>query len=236
MSHRICKYHGRTCERPGYCLEWKPKKYDTDGHEETIDPERLTLGNVIRRRHILSQDKPNLPTFSDNVVIGIKVQYGTARRKTKDQEYAHFNTLAEAQADATTNDYIILVVARPYLYADNAFGSMPNYMLGAERYEILWSARDPLTGYKVVVQSTGEYACHMVRPLLHKWEVKVTGAGSEGWAPKDGKVFDDLSEGGARESYKIHRQMAQGAYGRKGGETVTLYCDGEIVEQYVGGM
>lgn len=230
MSSRLCKYHGRGCENPARCLEWHPRKYDSDGHEEAIDPERLTLGNVLRMRQ-----RVGLPTFSDNVVIGIKVVYGTIRRNKEGMDCRHFNTLAEATAHASLpNDWVIVQVARPYMYCSNSFGSTPNYLLGAEKYEVMGNRL--VDSHRVVVMSTGEYACHMSSPLLHKWEVKVTGAGSEGWAPKDGKVYDDLNEWGARESYKIHRQMAQGAFGRKGGETVTLYCDGELVEQYVGNM
>lgn len=220
MTSRLCKYHGRGCETPGYCLNRAPRKYDADGYEERIDPERLTLGNVVRRKTL------GIPAFSDNVVIGILVQYSTARRKREPTDVRHFNTLAEAQAHATRDDYVLLILARPYLYASNPFGSMPNFLQGCEKYEIF--AHKLEDSYKVVVQSTGEYACYMSAPLLHKWEVNVSG--------DLGKVYDDLSEEGARAVYKIHRQMAQGAYGRKGGETVTLLCDGEKVEEYVGNM
>jgi len=160
-----------------------------------------------------------MPAFSDNVVIGIQVQYGHKRRPQEKADVRHFNTLLEAQEHATRDDYVLLILARPYLYASNPFGSMPNHLLGCEKYELF---AHKLETHKVVVMSTGEYACYMSQPLLHKWEVKVNGE----------KVYDDLSEGGARESYKIHRQMSQGAYGRKGGETVTLLRDGEVEEEY----
>lgn len=228
MSHHICKYHGRECATPGWCKNNRPHKYEGDGYEEHIDPDRLTIGNVVR----LKQPSGGLPTFTDSVVIGIKVQYGTARRKETKQEQLHFNTLAEALAHATPNDYTILVLARPYLSACNAFGSMPNYMMGAEKYEVYGNH---LERFMVVVLASGAYAHHMTSPLLHKWEVVVKSEHPEVW-PKGGKVYDDLSEGGARESFKLHRQMAQGAYGRKGGETVQLLCDGQLVEEYVGGM
>lgn len=227
-TSRLCKYHGRTCEHPGACLNRSPRKYEGDGAMEHIDPERLTIGNVIR----MNQRSGLMHAFSDSVVIGIKVQYGTARRKTERQEFVHHNTLAEAQAHATKDDWIVVIVARPYLDANNAFGSIPNYMIGAERHEVYGVSI--IDSYKVVVNSTGEYANYMTSPLLHSWEVVVKN--DNGWAPKDGKVYRDLSEGGARESYRIHRAMAQGAYGRKGGETVQLFCDGVIVDEYVGNM
>lgn len=194
------------------------RKYDSDGHEEIIDPKRLTLGNVLRMRF-----RAGLPTFSDNVVIGIKVSYGTARRSQMSMEYRHFNTLGEAQKHATSNDWIVVVLARPYLYCSNPFGSIPNYLVGAEKYEV--TGERLIDTHKVVVMSTGEYACFMSSPLLHKWEVLVENIG---------KVYDDLSEAGARATYKVYKEMSQNNEGRAGGENVTLFCDGEIVEEWVG--
>lgn len=229
MSHRICKYHGRSCEYPGHCLNRAPRKYDTDGHMEHIDPDRLTLGNVLRWPH----RDGSMTAFSDNVVIGIKVSYHHKRAAVERVDHRHFNTLADAIAHAKKDDYVYVLVARPYLYCSNAFGSMPGATMWAEKYEI--PGDRILDTHKVVVQSTGEYASFMATPLLHKWEVVIKSANMDAW-PKDGKVYDDLNEWGARESYKVHRAMAQGAYGRKGGETVTLLCDGEIVEEYVCNM
>jgi len=221
MSYRICQYHGRSCENPGACLNRAPRKYEGDGTLETIDPERLTIGNIVR----MTRGGDKLPAFSDNVVIGIKVQHSNKRAMLEKVDHAHFTTLKEAQTYATKDDYI-LVLARPYMYASNPFASMPNFLVGAEKYEVMGNRIEE--SHKVVVMSTGEYAKYLSSPLLHKWEVNVSG--------DLGKVYDDLSESGARAVYKIHRQMAQGAYGRKGGETVTLLCDGEKVEEYAGNM
>ncbi len=49
---------------------------------------------------------------------------------------------------------------------------------------------------------------------------------------EDNKVFDDLDPGGAKATYKLYRQMSQGAFGQKVGFKVTLLCDGEVVEEY----
>jgi hypothetical protein len=177
----------------------------------------------------------NLPAFSDNVVLGIKVSYHPKRQVAEKVDHRHFETLDAALKDQRKGDFVFVILARPYMYCSNVFGSMPNWLVGCEKYEAMGDRM--LDTHKVVVQSTGEYATYMAKDLLHKWEVVVTKGGTfPDWAPEGGKVYSDLNEGSARESYKIHTAMAQGAYGRKGGETVTLYCDGVQVEQYVGDM
>jgi len=184
---------------------------------EVIDPERLTLGNVLRKGSSIRS------AFDDAVIIGIHVSFGDKK--------VHFLTLDSAQKAASNADYIAISLARPYLYASNAFGSIPNWLTGVERYEVVGS-RDVFTRrtkvvdtHRVVVMSTGEYACYMAQPTLHKWSVVVG---------NQGKVYDDLEESGARATYKIYRQMSQGAFGRSVGGTVTLWRDDELVEEYVG--
>jgi hypothetical protein len=230
---RLCKYHGRACEFPGACLNRAPRKYEGDGHMETIDPERLTIGCVVR------SPGPNgaLHSFSDTVVTGIHVSYSKHGPNQKKVDKEHFLTLKAALDAAHERDYVVVSLAAPLMYADNVFGSMPGWALKCSTYDVM--SNQLLNNYKVVVMSTGEYDTRNVKTPFQRWEVVVTnvdGGNETGWAPKDGKVYSDFNEGGARESYKIHRQMAQGAYGRKGGETVTLTCGGEVVEQYVGDM
>jgi len=126
-------------------------------------------------------------------------------------------------SDAQSSDYVVLTVVRPYLYASNVFGSIPNWLQGIERYEVMGNTL--LDCHKVVVMSTGEYACYMAREPLYKWEVIVGNIGT---------VYDDLSEQGARATFKVYKEMSKLNEGRAGGENVTLMCDGEIAEEYIG--
>lgn len=163
MSSRLCKYHGRACEFPAACLNRAPRKYEGDGHLETIDPERLTLGCVVR----MTSQGGGMSAFSDNVVIGMYVMWGTQRRKTAVSDKEHFLTLDAALKAATKDDYVMVVLTRPYLYASNVFGSMPNWLQGVERYEVYGNRITE--SHKVVVQATGEYICFMAKEPLHTW-------------------------------------------------------------------
>jgi hypothetical protein len=218
-TSRLCKYHGRACQFPGACLNRAPRKYEGDGHLETIDPERLTIGCVVRHPH----SNGALSSFSDTVVTGIYVAY-SARRQKEDKkcDKEHFLSLEAAKSEARRDDWVYVKLARPMLYADNVFGSMPSWALKCEVYEVY--AERFLAHYKVVVQSTGEYDTRNVKTPLRKWEVMRNGE----------KVYDDLSEDGAKATYKLHRQMAQGAFGHKVGGVVTLLCDGVVDEEYKG--
>lgn len=215
----ICKYHGSKCENPKRCEQWHPHKYDGDGHMETIDPERLTLGNVIRRNH----QGGNLPTFSDCVIIGIKVELSERRQNRGLGKTITCETLAGALKEAQDRDFVVLTLARPYLYANNPFMSIPGALVGHERFEVFG---ERLTeSFKVVVMSTGEYASFLSTPILHKWEVVAGNVGT---------VYDDLSESGARATYNAYVKFSKDGEGRVGGENVTLFRDGEIVEEHVG--
>jgi hypothetical protein len=141
---RLCKYHGRACEFPGACLNRAPRKYDADGYEERIDPERLTLGNVVRMKTL------GIPAFSDNVVLRITVHYYGKRQTEKRREYDVYDTLGEALESATKDDYVSVKLARPYMYEH-----IGGPLMGCENYEI--DGRRMLDTHKVVVQSTGEY-------------------------------------------------------------------------------
>ena len=147
MSTRLCKYHGRSCEFPGACLNRAPRKYDHDGNLETIDPERLQVGHVLR------MNGRGQSAFSDSVVMSIKVVYN---RPVKGREYNMCDTLLEALTKAgwngrsTEKGYVYVKVARPYLYEH--IGSP---LMGCETYEI--GAPHIVDTHKVVVMSTGEY-------------------------------------------------------------------------------
>lgn len=219
-SSRLCKYHGRACEYPGHCLNRAPRKYEGDGHMETIDPERLTIGCVVRHPH----SNGSMSSFSDTVVTGIYVSY-SSRRQKEDKKYdkEHFLTLQEAMSAAKKDDWVYVKLARPMLYADNVFGSIPSWALKCEVYET--DAARFINFYKVVVMSTGEYDTRNVKTPLRKWEVVVGNIG---------KVYDDLSEEGARATYKVYVQCSKEGSGRASGENVTLFCDGEIAEEHMG--
>lgn len=142
----ICKYHGSACESPRRCEEFRPHKYDGDGTMERIDPDRLTLGNVVR----MNEKDGRMSAFSDSVVTRIRVTYCLDRKRKEGREYSTFNTLAEAFAHSTKEDYIDVKLARPYLYEH-----IGGWLVGAEQYEV--DGRRMLDTHKVVVMSSGAY-------------------------------------------------------------------------------
>lgn len=118
-----------------------------DGVLETIDAHRLTLGCVVRR---LLADKAGMPAFSDAVVTAIWV-------RTLEKRVEYFPTLGAAIARAKMRDYVEVQLTRPYLYCHNIGGSNPGYLQSVEVYTV--DADRLIETYKVVVQSSGEYAC-----------------------------------------------------------------------------
>ncbi len=195
------------------------RKYDGDGALEQIDPARLTLGNVLRSPYRSGL----VPAFGDSVVIGIRVDLSTTRQNKGLGKSISCETLAGAMKEAKEGDYVVVTLARPYLYSNNPFLSMPSWLVGCDKHEVM-SNRIQDT-HKVVVNATGEYACFNVKPTLHSWEVVVGNVGS---------VYRELDESGAYASYKAYVDISKEGYGRAGGESVTLFRDGEIVAEHVG--
>jgi hypothetical protein len=134
-------------------------KYETDGHLETIDPERLTLGCVVRMTRGPGE---SLSAFSDTVVIGIHVS--RLCQGTYESHKTHYETLAQALKAKRGTDYVIVSLARPYLYCNNPFVSMPNCVMSMERYEAMGDRL--CESFKVVVNSRGEYDSYMIKPIL----------------------------------------------------------------------
>jgi hypothetical protein len=136
-----CRFHGPKCEDPDRCERFRPKKYEGDGNLETIDPDRLQVGHVIRSNF---QKDGRLSAFSDSVVLAIRVY-------PKQGDHARsYDTLGQAMAEAKKNGgYVAIRVARPYLYEH-----LGSPLMGCENYE-----QDVriLDNYRVVVGSTGEY-------------------------------------------------------------------------------
>jgi hypothetical protein len=133
-----CRFHGPTCEDPNRCDQWHPKKYEGDGNLETIDPDRLQVGHVIRSNGRTS-------AFSDSVVLSIR------RYPPRSGDHAtSYDTLGQAMKDAKAKGgHVAIRVARPYLYEH-----LGGPLMGCENYE--QDARI-LDTYKVLVMSTGEY-------------------------------------------------------------------------------
>lgn len=141
-----CKYHGPTCENPVRCEEWKPRKYEDDGYEEKIDPTRLQVGHVLRPAY----RSGSLPSFSDCVVLRFTVQYGRARRAKVGFEHMVCETLGEALGHAEENDFVVVKLARPYLFED-----VGGPLMGFEQYEVY--GKQLMDSYKVITMSTGAY-------------------------------------------------------------------------------
>lgn len=140
-----CRFHGPTCEDPDRCERFRPHKYEGDGNLETIDPDRLQVGHVLRSNH---QKEGRLSAFSDSVVLRISAvfsQRGSLRDGTRS-----YDTLGEALREAKAqNGYVQVRVARPYLY-EHVGGPL----MGCEDYSLDGRI---LETHKVVVMSTGEY-------------------------------------------------------------------------------
>jgi len=194
-------------------------KYKGDGALEQINPERLTLGCVVR----MPYGSGEVPAFGDSVIIGIHVSYSSKRTSKERCDKRHYETLAQALTQAQSGDFVVVSLARPYVYANNPFVSTPGWLVGCEKYEVMGDRI--IDTHKVVVQSTGEYATYNIKPALHSWEVVVGNIGS---------VYRDLSESAARATYKVYVENSKWQGGRASGESVTLFCDGEIVEEHVG--
>lgn len=146
MTTRLCKYHGRACEYPGQCLNHRPRKYEGDGESERIDPERLTPGSVVRMNQ-----RVGMSAFSDSVVLSIRVDYSAKRQKRdKVGPYHTFDSLHAALEAKEEGDWVMVKLARPYLYEH--CGSA---LMGSEQYEV--DAPRMLDCYKVVVLASGAY-------------------------------------------------------------------------------
>ncbi len=150
MTTRLCKYHGRSCEYPGACLNRAPRKYEGDGTLEDIDPERIILGVVVR----MPYQSGAVPTFSDSVVTGIFNK--SYRDPTKRPTF--YDNLKEALDACKEGEMTQVKVSRPYLYAHNIGGAMPNWLVGVDTHEC--QGNRFAEQHKVVVMSTGEYANH----------------------------------------------------------------------------
>lgn len=148
---RLCKYHGRSCEYPGRCLNNAPRKYDGDGHLENIDPERLTVGCVVRP----IQSDGGFPAFADSMVTDI---YVTWCQLQKEISKTHFDNLLAAieYRQKYGNDYLAYIkLVRPYTFPTNNGPGL--WVISVENFEILDTRL--LHHYKVVVNSTGAYTC-----------------------------------------------------------------------------
>jgi len=152
----MCKYHGPACEHPERCADWHPRKYDHDGEMERIDPQRLMVGHVVRQT--IGGD--HISAFSDSVVTGIYVKSWKDRGK---QDRKFYDTLAQARAAQTKEDYVYVVLSRPYMYANNIGGGDPGWLVAVSTYEAPGERMEDC--YKVVVQSTGEYASYNNREV-----------------------------------------------------------------------
>ena len=49
-----------------------------------------------------------------------------------------------------------------------------------------------------------------------------------------GRVFEGWRENDARKCFNEYARISKANYGRAGGESVGLYCDGDIVKEYIG--
>ena len=128
------------------------RKYEGDGHNEKIDPARLTIGCVLRMPYLSG----SVSAFGDSTVTGIYVSYSPAREAKERTGKRHFPNLQAALLHANSSDYVFVKLARPYCYANNPFESMPNWLVGVEEYEVL--GHRVVESHKVVVQSDGSYA------------------------------------------------------------------------------
>jgi len=117
---------------------------------ETIDPERLTIGCVVRMPH----SDGSVSTFDDSVVTGIsnKSWKDPTRRPT------FYDNLHEALKACKSDELTQVTLSRPYLYAHNIGGGMPNWLVGVTTFEA--QGNRMVDTHRVVVQSTGEYANH----------------------------------------------------------------------------
>jgi hypothetical protein len=129
-----------------------PRKYACDGHVETIDPERLIVGCVLR----MPYSDGGSPTFGDSVVTGICTK--SWRDSTKHPTF-HDNLLSALQA-ATKEEVVLVKLSRPYLFSNNIGGGMPNWLVGVETYDAIGHTLTDT--HKVVVMSTGEYANYKI--------------------------------------------------------------------------
>lgn len=127
-------------------------KYETDGHLETIDPSRLTVGCVIREVH----SDGSSPAFADAVVTAFHLilPFGM---KTEVHDTAE-SAMQALQALKIHGGYVAMKIARPYLYSAS-IGICSNWLVGVEASEVC-SDLGSLKGYKAVVMSTGEYATY----------------------------------------------------------------------------
>lgn len=144
MSSRLCKYHGRECEFPGRCMNAAPRKYEGDGHLEHIDPERLTVGCVVR----MPFSSGSVAAYSDATVTRIYVQ-------SSNGDDTSYDNLLEALGTAKRGQTVTVTLSRPYLYS-NTVGCIANWLVGVETYNVVGARM--METHKVVVQSTGEYA------------------------------------------------------------------------------
>lgn len=116
------------------------RKHATDGHVREATAEDIKIGTVLRQVHTDGGVSP----FADTVVIGISSSDDGYDRKWY-----------KCAADASELS-VSVSLARPYLYADNIGGGMPNCLQGVERFTA--GLKSVLTLYYVVEMSTGELA------------------------------------------------------------------------------
>lgn len=139
-----CRFHGPTCEDPDRCERFRPHKYEGDGNLETIDPDRLQVGHVLRSDY---NREGRWSAFSDKVVLKI-VRHGA--RSSLGECTRSYDTLGQAMKEAKQfGGHVGIQVARPYLYEH-----VGEPLLGCEKYELDLRC---LESHKVLVQSTGEY-------------------------------------------------------------------------------
>lgn len=119
------------------------RKYECDGHMEVIDPARLMVGCIVRDPH----SDGSLASYSDMTVTQIAI---IAQHANDDRTY---DTLAAALA--VNAECVIVRVSRPYLYA-STIGLCANWLVGVETFDV--GADSLRERFRVVVQSTGEYA------------------------------------------------------------------------------
>lgn len=191
------------------------KQYSNDGNVQRIDPRRLTIGNVVR----MAYRGEGMTPFNDCVVLGIRMDLSAERQKSGLGRCAFYETLQAALNEAKPGDIVSVVLARPYLYADNAFLTMPNCLMNYERYEV--SGDRIAETHNVIVNSKGEYACFITKKPLHSWEVIVG----------DKSVYRDLSEEGARATYNAYVNVSRAESG-KVKSSVTLLKDHEVVSKH----
>jgi hypothetical protein len=145
-KHYLIRSHVQPQERTtcaGLAMKRKTTmntKYDTDGNLETIDRERLQVGNVLR----MTKDGSKLSSFSDSVITGIRVN------RPLSCGYTDFDNLIDALEDCNMNEWVEVTLTRPYVFAH-----LWSYLLGVETYSV--ESKRLLETHKVVVMSTGEY-------------------------------------------------------------------------------